>query len=155
MGESRTSREALIAQMLGELDDLLSRAEQLPQSISQAEARIGITVQILNDAGEKYRLAVTAFTEEAKIALTEHLRCLMSHGRTLALEEQQRIFREAALAASSYDAASRAANGLAGRDRPLDGRWNCVRLRLFEHFLTAVLASVLTAVLVFGVIQLG
>jgi hypothetical protein len=55
MEEPRTTREALIAEMLGELDTLIARVERLPGSTAEAETRLTLTTHILEDAGDKYR----------------------------------------------------------------------------------------------------
>ncbi len=75
MGQPRpnTAREALIAEVLGELDGLLARVEALPDKVASAELKLTATVAALTDASDKYRLAVTAFNEEAKQELTEYL----------------------------------------------------------------------------------
>lgn len=73
MGEPRTAREALIAEMIGDLDVLLARSEALPALVSAAEENIARTVAALADAGDKYRMAVTAFSEQAKAELTDYL----------------------------------------------------------------------------------
>lgn len=55
----RVSREALIAEMLGDLDTLVTRIETLPSTSAGAQDRAAGAVASLNGAGDKYRLAVT------------------------------------------------------------------------------------------------
>ena len=73
MNSPRTAREALIAEMLGDLDLLLDRVEALPVLVATAEERLTSTVTALDNAGDKYRMAITAFTEQAKTELSEYL----------------------------------------------------------------------------------
>ena len=73
MNSPRTAREALIAEMLGDLDTLLARVEALPALVTTAEERLTSTVTALDNAGDKYRMAITAFTEQAKTELSEYL----------------------------------------------------------------------------------
>ena len=73
MNSPRTAREALIAEMLGDLDLLLARVEALPALVDTAEERLTSTVTALDNAGDKYRMAITAFTEQAKTELAEYL----------------------------------------------------------------------------------
>ena len=73
MNSPRTAREALIAEMLGDLDLLLDRVEALPALVASAEERLTSTVTALDNAGDKYRMAITAFTEQAKTELSEYL----------------------------------------------------------------------------------
>lgn len=144
MGEPRITREALIAQMLGELDGLLTRAERLPKTIADAERRVAMTARILDEAGNRYRQAVTAFTDEAKTMLTDYLQhkavetVTFDHSEQYAaLEEVVRrvLHAEAALRASSQDTGSNPA--AAPRRRP--------GIRLLGHAATALFASALTA----------
>ena len=72
MSGPRTTREALIAEVLGDLDGLLARVEALPALVDGAESKLSGTVAALDDAGDKFRLAVTAFTEQAKADFLDH-----------------------------------------------------------------------------------
>jgi hypothetical protein len=66
-----TAREALIKELLGDMDVLLKRAEALPDQILDSESKIKSTVALIDSAGDRYRLAVTAFNEQAKKDLSE------------------------------------------------------------------------------------
>ena len=154
MGEPRTTREALIAELLGDLDELLTRAEQLPTSIAEAEKRLTTTARVLHDAGDKYRLTVTLFTEEAKSTLHDYLQQKALQITALTIEEQRAILREAARGAFQFAASERAdqiesdPGWGASNDREHPYR------RLLEHGVTALLASVVTAVLVLVIVHL-
>lgn len=63
---TRTTREALIAEMLGDLDILLNRTEKLP-------VQLAAITHALNDATDRYRTTVSEFTQSAKTELTEHV----------------------------------------------------------------------------------
>ena len=73
MNEPRTAREALIAEMLGDLDGLLARIEAIPAFIDTSEERFINTITALDKAGDKYRLTIAEFTELAKADLAEYL----------------------------------------------------------------------------------
>lgn len=62
----RTAKEALFAEMLGDMDRMLSRMEQLPELVENCELRLRDAAAILESAGEQYGQAVAAFTEQAK-----------------------------------------------------------------------------------------
>ncbi|MDY0135132.1 MAG: hypothetical protein RBS14_05540 [Atribacterota bacterium] len=62
----RTVKEALIAEMLADIDTMLDRMEKADQGIRQ-------TVAVLTGADEKYRQAVMSFTEQAKAELAAWL----------------------------------------------------------------------------------
>lgn len=70
---SNTMREALVAQALEEIDAAISRIEGLGVSVDEWDNKLAkISIQ-LNEASDKYLMAVTAFTEQAKNDLTEHI----------------------------------------------------------------------------------
>ena len=69
----RTAREALFAEILGDLDSMLTRIENLPKLVENCEERLSTKAAALESAGEKYGQAVSAFTEQAKEELTEFL----------------------------------------------------------------------------------
>ena len=56
MNGPRTTKEALIAEMLGDLDRLLARAEALPVAIREAEERTTGMIAGLNEAGDRFRM---------------------------------------------------------------------------------------------------
>lgn len=144
--EPRTTREALIAQMLGELDDVLTRSEQLSTTIAETEVRIARTVQALDYAGEKYRQAVAAFTEDAKARLTEHTQRHVTEVTIAAAEKQAAVRQDG----GAQDASSKVAS------QPGVSACQASRAsRLLEHGLTAILASVLTATMVLAIVRLG
>jgi hypothetical protein len=155
MGEPRTSREALIAEMLGELDSLLTRAEQLPKAVADAEVRIACTVAVLNDAGDKYRMAVTAFTEQARTELTEHLQRKALETVTRTVEEQRVAMQDAARSVFEVEAAKRPAQLYAGLDQAVKEIRRATLSQLLEHGLIAILSSTLTAALVLWIIRMS
>jgi hypothetical protein len=61
-----TAREALIAEMLGDIDVVLTRSEALPTVLKEAEQRFLASVAALDAGGDRYRMAITQFNEEAK-----------------------------------------------------------------------------------------
>ena len=154
MGDPRTSREALIAQMLEELDGLLGRAEQLPESIAQAEARVAVSVRILNEAGDRYRLAVTAFTEEAKTVLAEYVQHKAKEAADSTVERHRTALQEAALAALRCRDSQHATEPGKGAEQREEEFRSRVRIRLFEHGITALVTSLLTATLVLLIVRL-
>jgi hypothetical protein len=148
MSEPRTTREALIAQMLGDLDGLLTRVEQLPKAIAEAEARLAATSRVLNDAGDKYRMAVTVFTEEAKTTLTDYLAQKASQMAALTVEERRAIIKQAAHSAYQFQASGCVTQHQADVNRSAREDQRHRHRRLLEHGVTAALASVLTAAFV-------
>lgn len=128
-----------MAELLEDVDRLAARVEAMPGAIDAAERRLAATASALDVAGDKYRMAVTQFTEQGKAELSEHLdrrAALTVEAQTVALENAVReALRQDVLKATP------------------DG---CPLLRaVLEHGLTAVLASGLTAAAVVFLLQRG
>jgi len=149
MNGPRTAREALIAEVLGDLDGLLTRVEALPAMVAGAEGKLSGTVAALDEAGDKYRLAVTAFTEQAKADLSEYLD--LKTAKTV--EEQRAALQEAARLAFRSEASDKAASlGVVLGEAAKEFRrsmWS----RMMEHAVTALIASAFTAGLVYAIVK--
>jgi hypothetical protein len=153
MNGPRTTREALIAEVLGDLDALLTRVEALPVVVAAAEEKLIGTVTALNDAGDKYRMAVTAFNEQAKADLTEYLDLKAAQVSAKTVEEQRAALQEVARLAFRSEASDKAASlGLVLGEAAKEFR-RSVWSRLWEHAITAVLASGFTAGLIFVILK--
>lgn len=153
MADPRTTREALIAELLGDLDTLYARAERLPQAVAESEAKLIGTVTALNEAGDKYRLAVTAFTEQARTELTEYLQRKAGDIAAKTVEEQRAALQEAARAAFRSEASDKAAQlGVSLSQAAREFR-RSMGSRLLEHGITALLSSMVTAGLVLYIVR--
>lgn len=153
MNAPRTAREALIAEMLGDLDTLLTRIDALPVLVTAAEEKLSGTVTALDDAGDKYRMAVTAFTEAGKAELSEHLDNKLSAVISKTAEEQRAAMQEAARMSFRSEASDKAAQlgnvlGEAAKEFRRS-MWS----RLIEHAITALIASGFTAGLVYAIVK--
>jgi hypothetical protein len=95
MSAPRTAREALIAELLGDMDALLARVEALPRQVAASEERLAQSVATLDEAGDRFRLAVTAFTEQAKSDLAEYLDRKASEAADKTVSEQRGGLEEA------------------------------------------------------------
>lgn len=149
MAAPNTAREALIAEMLGDLDSIIQRAERLPDIVDAAEGKLTASAKALENAGDKYRLAVTAFNEEAKAELSEYLDRKTTQAVAKTLEESKAAMQDAARLAFRSEASEKAANlGLVLADAAKIFRrsmWS----RILEHAITAMIASATTAALVY------
>jgi hypothetical protein len=151
MSEPRTTREALIAELLGDLDGLLTRVEALPPLVDSAESKLSGTIAALDNAGDKFRLAVTAFTEQAKADLTEYLDLKTAQIAAKTVEEQRAALQEAARMAFRSEASDKAVSlGVALGEAVKEFR-RSIWLRLIEHAITALIASGFTAGLVYAI----
>ena len=71
--DARSVREALAAQLLGELDDLVRQVEAATGKVDALDARMAATAQTLTDAADGFKLAATAFADAAKVDLQEYV----------------------------------------------------------------------------------
>lgn len=145
MASPNTAREALIAEMLGDLDAIIERAERLPAIVEAAEGKLSATATALENAGDRYRLAVTAFNDQAKAELSEYLDRKTTQAVAKTLEESKAAMQDAARQAFRSEASEKAANlGLVLADAAKMFRrsmWS----RIVEHAITAFVASGVTA----------
>ena len=141
MNSPRTAREALIAEMLGDLDQLLARVEALPALVASTEERLTGTVTALDNAGDKYRMAITAFTEQAKMELAEYLDRKTIEVSSKTVEEQRAAIQEAAHLAFRSEASDKAANLVLVLGEAAKEFRRSMWSRLMEHAITALIAS--------------
>lgn len=150
----RTTREALIAEILGDLDTLLTRIETLPVLIADAEEKVAGTVRVLEEAGDKYRLAVTAFNEQAKTDLTEYLDLKTAQVTSKTIEEFKVMVQEVVLGAFRSEATEKSLKlDLALKETAREFH-HSIWFRLMEHALTALIASSFTAGLVYAIFKM-
>ena len=148
MAEPRTTREALVAELLGDLDSLLTRVEALPHAIANAQAKLTGSVAGLDSAGDKFRMAVTAFTSEARGELTDFLERKAGEVASRTVDEQRAAIQEAARAAFESAAFDKASQLVIALGQAAKEFRRATLSRLLEHGLIAVVASLLTAGLV-------
>lgn len=93
----RTAREALILEMMGDIDGVLARVEALPARIAAVEERLAASTSVLDAAGERYRMTLVAFTEQAKTQITSYLERKAGETSTKMLESQRQELQAAVL----------------------------------------------------------
>jgi hypothetical protein len=71
----RTSRDALVAEILGDLDAVLRRVESLPTTLDPAEARLAQTADRLMGAAAKIGEATLTLNEAARRDLAALIAC--------------------------------------------------------------------------------
>lgn len=99
MGEPRTAREAMVAEMLGDIDGMLARIEALPAKIAAAEAQLAASTATLDAASDRYRMTICAFTDQAKEQVTSYLERKAGETAAHMLEDQRKELQEAVLQA--------------------------------------------------------
>lgn len=144
----RTAREALLAEVLDDVDALHRQVLALPDSLVAMEVKLARTVSVLDQAADNFRMAVTAFSEQAKVDLLEFHERKTAQASSQILDEQRNSIRGLIESASQSNqglssqqmdqVASRVAHQL---QRPL---W----VRLAEYTLVSLLTSVCLLTLV-------
>lgn len=130
----RTSREALLAEIMGDLDATLTRVENLQTQAAQAEQRLAASAAALDAASEHYSSAVHTFNEQAKTDLNDYLdlkSMQFASASSRTLQEQRAVLQEAVHASLQSHAIQRS-------------RWD----HLLQHFATALVTAILTSMLV-------
>lgn len=148
-------REALVVQALEEVDGLLVRVETLHSNVSTTESSLKATTEALQDAADKFRMAVTAFTEQAKEDLTEHIQRKGAEQIRLTIEEQHNAMQEAARIAFRSQASDDAGK-LAKTLREAAGEFRRASwARMVENILIALSASAITSSAMYVMLKFG
>lgn len=137
----RTMQAALVAELLEDAGRIVARAEQLPALVEGVETRLTRSADALNDAGERYRLAVTTFTNEAKTELASQQdmhQATAARAAAKLLDDSRQAMHEAARAAFNIEGTHRAQRSPAPAARPL---WVAV----LSHCAAAAVAALGTA----------
>jgi hypothetical protein len=132
MADPRSVREALVAELLGDVDVILTRFEALVPAVADAEKRVLDSVAVLEGAGDRKTQQVTAQT------LEEHRAAIQGAAREAFRSE-----------ASDKATALGIALGEAAREFRRS-RWD----RFMDHAFTALLASLVTSGLVYGITRI-
>lgn len=116
-GRASTVREAVAAQVLGEVDDLVLRLENVARTIQEQESSHEASAAALLDAADKFKGAVTQFSEAAttqvREAVERHAHEVVTQTRTEAAAAMQEAARQA-WRTSTMDEADRLAQRLRG-----------------------------------------
>lgn len=129
MAETSTL-EALIVELLGDVGKLHDEVKALPHAFTNIKAELAANTATLNAAGDRYRMTITAFTEQAKAEVTNYLEWKTGLVVAQTMEEQR-----AALQQAAREAFKNVANGVAAEVK----RSNAMRMA--EHGITALLAA--------------
>jgi ABC-type transporter Mla subunit MlaD len=148
VAEPRTTREALIAEVLGDMDTLVQRVEALQRAIDEADARLSRTVARLDQATDRYRQTVTAFADQAKSEVQEYVQTVAHEAGTKAMEEQRQAMFTAARFAFRSEVAGKAATLSETLMQMAREFRHARRSRFVEFGVTALLSSLMTAALV-------
>lgn len=138
-------REAYAALVLQELDALTGRVEQLPAEVDKAERAMTAAAAAVSDAGDRYRAAVTKFTEEANVELSAFLERRAGQVAEKTVSEIRATLIEAAQEAFRSEASDKAASLGVVLTAALREFKAASRARFIENAFTAFVAAGLTA----------
>lgn len=89
----RTMRDALAAQVLGDIDVLLDKSDSAAATITAAVERLEVTIRRLEEAGESYNQAVMAANMRSKKELMAYLKTVTTATVSATADEQREIVR--------------------------------------------------------------
>ena len=146
--DAHSARTAATALILGEIDQLLTRIEGLPAIVDASSNKLATTITTLNAAGDRYRLAVTSFTEDAKQETVEYLKRKTIQETSRTINEQRIAMDEAARSAfnkAAIQESNRICSALADVSVQLK---KASRTKLIETAAVAVMSSAVTSLII-------
>lgn len=145
--ETHSRRAAATALILGELDELLARVESLPADLEAARASLADSITALEAAGDRYRMAITAFSDEARNEVTEYLQRKTFQETSRGLEEYRTAMEASARAVMGYESATAARQISAAVERASMLFRRSARARTIDAAAIAVASSLTTCLL--------
>ena len=94
MAGEATPLDALVAEMLGDIGKLHDAVGLLTGTINEAGANIQVTINQLEDAGEKYNQAVLAANLRSKNEMIAYLKTVSATSIAKTTEEQREIVQQ-------------------------------------------------------------
>jgi hypothetical protein len=141
----RTAREALLAEVLDEVDLLHRRVIALPDSLATLEVKLAQTVSVLDQAADSFRLAVTAFSEQAKLDLLEFHERKTLEASNRVLDEQRLVIQGMVNTALKIKSNQHPSRGSLQADCSIYQLRPPAWIRLAECGLISLITSTLTA----------
>lgn len=141
-----SAREALIAEVVGDLARMFDRAEALERSMALSRQALADAHSRLGDQLAAFEAQVTALTERAKVQAVRHIVARTDEAARRSIDQQSRAMADAARAA--FDAELGATvHRLHSMLHPLVGRQRRPWERWLAHAAIAVAASSVTWVI--------
>lgn len=123
-----------MAELFGDVDQLLQRCEAIPAEITRAAERITASTQALDGAGEQYRARINEIAERMRAETSAMLVRVTDQAATTLVQKQTAFLKEAATLAIRHVL-----------DRELEVRLS----RYYKRLVIAIVAcSLLSAVIV-------
>jgi ABC-type transporter Mla subunit MlaD len=140
-GDPRTMRDALAAQVLGDIDTLLDKLDTTNAAVNGSADKIQETILRLEEAGESYNQAVLAANMRSKQEMVAYLKTVTATVVSTTGDEQREIIRALLREAISDEIAAlkrSIANSSKGNGASLASQW---LVTIIVCMLTALLAS--------------
>lgn len=135
----RSTREALMAELFGDVDKLLNRCEAIPAQVAQAAERITASTQALDGAGEQYRARINEIAERMRAETSTMLVKVTDQAATTLVQKQTAFLQEAATIAIR---------------NAMDRELGATLRRYYVRLAIAIVAcSILSAVIVVGAVS--
>jgi hypothetical protein len=144
----RTAREALLAEVLDEVDSLHRQVLALPDSLVAMEVKLARTVSVLDQAADNFRIAVTAFSEQAKVDLVAFHERKTVEASNRILDEQLLAIQSMVNAAMKIQSNQHPSQGLLDAGDPIDLPRPSVWIRLAEYGFASLVTSTFMASLI-------
>jgi hypothetical protein len=141
MSEPNSLREALIAEMMGDLSRLMERLEALPGLVDSAEEKLIKTLRALETAGESYNQAVLAANLRSKKEMLAYLEALSTSVTAKTMAEQTALVQGLIRHAVSNEIIALKTAVAETNNRYRKSLW---RRPFVMYYLTAILSSVIT-----------
>jgi hypothetical protein len=150
---AHSKKEVLIAELLGEMDALLTRVDAVAPTIDAASARLLQSSQGLTASTDRYRHATQAIVERSQTSAVMHIVRRTNEVAQASLEEQTTAMHSAARALFQNEAAGHlhdlSAVLSAALDKARVPNWHS----WLTHATTALVAAAVTAALVLHVLR--
>ena len=150
MTRIHSTRDALLAQVFEDLDGMLDKMQEVQKTVLGSDRQLKATTAVLDDAADRFRMAVTLFTEQAKTELSEHMERTAERMLAQKTDEIQLAMQKAArnaFEAQSWDTAG----ALADRLKDAAGEFSHgIWARLIENGVVALLAGIMASALTYG-----
>lgn len=143
-GDPRTMRDALAAQVLGDIDSLLDKLEATNLAVNGSADKIQETIRRLEEAGETYNQAVLAANMRSKQEMVAYLKTVTATVVSTTGDEQRELIRSLLREAISDEITTlkrSIANSSTAQGTPFASRW---MVTIIVCMLTAVLTSAST-----------
>ena len=144
----RTARDALLAEILDEVDSLHRQVLALPDSLVAMEVKLARTVSVLDQAADNFRIAVTAFSEQAKVDLVAFHERKTVEASNRILDEQLLAIQSMVNAAMKIQSNQHPSQGLLDAGDPIDLPRPSVWIRLAEYGFASLVTSTFMASLI-------